>query len=293
MPNDPPRSQSWRELDPQELRRQFDMRIAVPDGPAFVERYAARSEAARARLQGMRDVRYGPGPRQTLDIFPAPARNAPVAMFWHGGGWRQQSKDEFSYVAEPLVAAGVTAVVVGYDLHPDVTLRRMMAEACEAIAWTARSIAEYGGDPARIAVAGHSAGAQLAGMALAHDFTRDGLPRAPVRGALLVSGSFDMQPHARHERYLDMGLADGELVHDSSPASNPPLDPGVRLAIAVGERETPGYLWQSESFCRKCAARGHDARLLVSAGDHHFSVIERLAEPGHAMTRALVSLARD
>lgn len=279
-------------MTPDEIRRQFDMRVAVPTGQVFVERYWERSEAARNRLKSVRDVRYGPGPRQMLDIFPAAQPNAPLAMFWHGGGWRYQSKAHFSYVAEPLVAAGVAAVLVGYDLHPEVTLPRMIEEACEAIAWTVRNAARYGGDPTRVVVCGHSAGAQLCGMSLAHDFARHDLPRSPVRGALLISGSYDMEPHSRHERYLDMGLADPELVQNVSPASNPPLDPEVRLVIGAGANETPGYLAQAESFCRKCASRGHDVRVLLSPRDHHFSVIERLGEPEHEMTRALIDLAR-
>ncbi len=279
-------------MTPDEIRRQFDMRVAVPNGQDFVALYSERSKAARSRLKSMRDLRYGPGPRQTLDIFPAAQPNAPLAMFWHGGGWRNQSKDHFSYVAEPLVAAGVTTVLVGYDLHPEATLRRMMAEACEAIAWTVRNATLYGGDPTRITVCGHSAGAQLCGMALAHDFACDGLPRSPVRAALLISGSYDMEPHSRHERYLDMGLADGQLVQDISPASNPPLDPSLRLVIAAGANETPGYIAQAESFCRKLISRGHDARVLLSPNDHHFSVIERLAEPEHELTRTLIELAR-
>jgi arylformamidase len=237
-------------------------------------------------------VRYGPGPRQTLDIFPASRTDAPIVLFWHGGAWRYQSKEHFSFVAGPLVAAGILTVLVGYDLHPDVSLRRMMEEAEEAIAWTVRNAAQHGGDLARLAVCGHSAGAQLCGMALSHDFARHGLPRSPVRGALLISGSYDLEPHSRHERYLDLGLADGELVRDASPACNPPLDPAVRLVIAAGADETPGYIAQAESFCRKCVSRGHDARVLLSPGDHHFSVIERLAEPEHELTRALIGLAR-
>lgn len=283
---------NWRDMTSDEIRRQFDMRVAVPTGQDYGARYWERSEAARNRLKAVRDLRYGPGQRQMLDIFPAEQPNAPLAMFWHGGGWRYQSKDHFSYVAEPLVVAGVTAVLVGYDLHPDVTLRRMMAEACEAIAWTVRNAGLYGGDPARITVCGHSAGAQLCGMALAHNFARDGLPRSPVRAALLISGSYDMEPHSRHERYLDMGLADGELVHDASPASNPPLNTNLRLVIAVGANETAGYIAQAESFCRKCASRGHDARVLLSSEDHHFSVIERLGESQHEMTRTLIELVR-
>jgi arylformamidase len=284
---------SWRDLSPEEIRRQFDVRVAVPDCETFPPHYLERSKAARGKLKSANDQRYGRGPLQTLDIFPAAGPSAPVAMFWHGGGWRAQSKDHFSYVAEPLVAAGITAVVVGYDLFPDVTLRQMMAQAREAIAWTVRNVAAHGGDPQRLVVCGHSAGAQLSGMALAHDFSRDGLPRSPVRGALLISGSFDLEPHGRHPRYRDMLLADGDLIDDASPARNPPLDTDVSLVLAVGAQETPGYIWQTESFCRKCTSRGHDARVLLSPHDHHFSVIERLAEPDHALTQALIGLARE
>jgi arylformamidase len=278
-------------MTPNEIRREFDMRVAVPDGQDFVARYQQRSEVVRGRLNAIRDVRYGAGPRQLVDIFPTAAPNAPTAMFWHGGGWRYQSKEHFSYIAEPLVAAGVNAVVVGYDLHPDVTLLRMMDEACEAVAWCVRNAGSFGGDPSRIAVCGHSAGAQLCGMSLAHDFTAEGLPRSPICGALLISGSYDMAPHGRHERYLDMGLADVEFVRKVSPSSNPPLDPRTKLVLAIGSRETSGYIAQAESFYRECIARGHDARVLLSPGDHHFSVIERLAEPDHTLTQALIGLA--
>ena len=280
----------WRGLSPDEIRCQFDMRVAVPDWQDFVGTYLRRSEAARTRLKCERELCYGALPLQTLDIFPANAPKAPVVMFWHGGGWRSQSKDHFTYVAEPLVSAGICAVVVGYDLHPAGTLRQMMLETYEAIGWTWRNIAAHGGDPSRIVLSGHSAGAQLAGMALAHDFSGEGLPRSPGRGALLISGSYDMEPHRHHERYSDLGL-DDDLVHEVSPACNPPLDPQVALVLTVGANETPGYIAQAERFCGKCRSRGHDARVLLSPGDHHFSVIERLGEPGHEMTRALIALA--
>src|SRR5918997_1951371 len=252
----------WRGLSPDEIRREFDMRVAVPDGASFVESYLRRSDAARTRIRSVRHIRYGPLPRQTLDVFPSRSPAAPVVMFWHGGAWRYQSKDHFSYVAEPLVAAGVTAVLVGYDLHPEVNLRQMMVEACEAISWVCRQIAEYGGDPGQIIISGHSAGAQLAGMALAHDFRPDDLPRSPVRGALLISGSYDMEPHRHHEGYLDMGLDEG-LVHEASPAYNPPLDPDIPLVLAAGANEMPGYIWQGGGVCPQWPVPAHPPRALA------------------------------
>jgi arylformamidase len=283
-------SQNWRGLSREEIRREYDMRVAVPDGQSYVQRYLERSEVTRSKLTFRCDLRYGPLPRQMLDIFPVSGGNAPVVMFWHGGAWRYQSKEYFSYIAEPLVSAGIITVLVGYDLHPDVMLRQMMAEAREAIIWTWRHIGEYGGDPNRIFISGHSAGAQLAGMALAHDFRPKGLPRSPVRGVFLISGSYDMEPHRHHERYDDMGL-DEDLVQEASPLYNPPLNPDMPLIIVVGANETAGYIRQAEVFCQKCQARGHPARVLISPDDHHFSVVERLADPHHEITRSLTALA--
>lgn len=278
----------WRGLDADELRRQFDMRIAVPDGESFTHARAARSAPLRASLPGERDLRYGAGPRQLVDIYSG-TQDGPIVMFFHGGAWRNQSKEGFAFVAEPLVAAGITTVVVGYDLIPNVTLPDIMREACEAVAWTVRTLAPTGNR--RVVLAGHSAGAQLAGMALAHDFSRDGLARSPVHAALLVSGSYDMEPHRHHGRYLDMGL-DEAMVQRASPLRNPPLDPTVELVIAAGGGETPGYIRQAEEYHAMCAARGHRSRVLLAPGDHHFSVIGRLGESEHPLTRSLVALAK-
>jgi hypothetical protein len=87
-----------------------------------------------------------------------------------------------------------------------------------------------------------------------------------------------------------MGL-DEELVHDASPAYNPPLDPDIPLVLAAGANETRGYIWQAEAFCRKCRSRGHPARVLLSPDDHHFSIVERLADAEHELTRTLIKLA--
>lgn len=282
----------WRGLDAESLRQQFDMRVAVPDGPAFTARHLEMGGRARARLTGALGVRYGAGPAMTLDIFQPSCRDAPVVMFWHGGGWQNNSKSHFSFVAEPLVAAGILAVIVGYDLFPTVPMTRMMEEAREAVAWAARNIRNHGGDPHRLIVCGHSAGAQLCGMALAHDYSREGLRPSPVAGALLISGSYDMQPHRCHERYLAL-LPDDETAHAASMALNLPRCASLPMCLAVGERETPGYIAQTHTFASQLTMRGHPVQVLVSPDDHHFSIMERLADPNHALVRALVDLARE
>jgi len=273
----------WRGLTADQVRQQYDMRVAVTDSTPYVAEYAARSRAARERLSGRLDVRYGEGPRQLLDIFPAAAAS-PVVLFIHGGAWRYLSKDHFTYMVEPLLAAGLTTVLAGYDLHPNATLRRMQEQVCEAIAWTFREIGT------RITVAGHSAGAQLGAMALAHDFRARGLPRSPVRASFLLSGVYDFEPHRHHERYLDLCL-DEDTLQGSSPARNPPIDPDLPLVVAAGESETTEYVRHAYWFGEICRGRGNPVSVLTSPGDHHFSVMNRFAQPNHLLTRALISLA--
>lgn len=278
----------WRGLTAAEIRRQYDMRVAVPDGEAFTKRRAERSLPIRASHPGERDIRYGVGPRQTLDLYAAGDDDGSLVVFFHGGAWRYQSKEGFAFLAPPLTEAGATVVVPGFDLHPAVTLPQMMAQARDAIAWVVRTYNREG--RRRLVIAGHSSGAQLAAMALAWDFSAAGLRGSPVDGALLISGSYDMEPHRHHPRYADMGL-DEDMVQFASPASNPPIDSTLPLVLAVGAEETAGYIRQATAFRNKCASRGHPVSVLLSAGDHHYSVVERLAEPEHPMTRALIDLA--
>lgn len=282
----------WRGLTAAEIRQQYDMRVAVPDGEKFTRRRVARSVPIRATHPGARDLRYGAGPRQTLDVYEAPGAGAngdgPIVMFFHGGAWRYQSKEGFAFVAPPLTRTGATVVLPGFDLHPDVTVPQMMDQAREAIAWVVRTLNPEG--TRRLVVAGHSSGAQLAAMALAWNFETVGLRYSPVDSALLISGSYDMEPHRHHPRYADLGL-DEDMVLAISPASNPPLDSLMPLVLAVGADETPGYVRQTFAFRDKCVSRGHPVLVLQGAGDHHYSVVEQLAEADHPMTQALIDLA--
>lgn len=173
------------------------------------------------------------------------------------------------------------------DLIPQVGLREMMAQAVEAVAWTAKHLQQ---GRRRLVLAGHSAGAQLACMALAHDYRAEGLARSPVHAALPISGSFDMEPHRHHGRFKDMQL-DEVLVQQASPIRNPPLDGDIEFVVAVGGAESRSYIRQSEEYRDALVARGHRASLMVVAGDHHFSVAGRLGERDHPLARALASLA--
>lgn len=108
-------------------------------------------------------IPYGDKPRQKLDIFqPTVTHNGIVVVFFYGGGWRMGERAQYRFVAQTLTRQGATVVIADYRLHPEVVYPAFMQDTAAAVAWTYRNIAHYGGDPKKIFLVGHSAGAHIA-----------------------------------------------------------------------------------------------------------------------------------
>ena len=276
-----------RGYTPNEFERQFNPRVAVPDHQAKIDARAAASAAALGRLERLADLRYGPNPNEILDIYPAPGPHpAPVQLYIHGGYWRAQDKADFAFLAEPLVAAGATAVLVNYDLCPTVPLAEVVAETMRAIAWTWRNIRNHGGDPDRIFISGSSAGAHLCAMALAHDWTADGLPADVIKGAVPVSGIYDVTPVLAISVNEQVRL-DPESAERLSPLSLPPRR-ALPLLVAVGGGETQEWIRQSKDYVAMCQAHGVEAEYMELAGADHFDMTAVLADPARPLLPALL-----
>jgi arylformamidase len=178
-----------------EFDAQYNPSLALPDPAVPAKHFVATAERARQALPCVLDVPYGPTLEETLDIFPAAQPNAPVFVFIHGGYWRALSSKEFSGVALGLQPLGITTVVINYALCPRVTIDEIVRQTRAALAWTLRNIQHYGGDPARVAIGGHSAGGHLTAMALQTEWAEDyGLPQDPFVAAIPFSGLFDIEP---------------------------------------------------------------------------------------------------
>lgn len=150
--------------------------------------YAAgldRRDALCRRFPHELDVRYGPDPYQLADVFhPRDRIGCPIVLYFHGGRWREGHPAFYGRLAEPWVEAGAVFVSCGYRLTPEHTIADAVDDAVAAFRWAAAAAEEYGGDPARITVAGHSAGGHLAAMATMTDWA--GAP-VPARAAVCMS----------------------------------------------------------------------------------------------------------
>jgi len=143
------------------------------------------------------DVAYGPDARNTLDVYlPANSRNAPVVVFFHGGGWNSGDKSEYKFVGAALAAHGCIAVLPNYRLYPKARLVDFMRDAARAVAWVYAQQGKWGTDGRNVFLMGHSAGAHIATL-LALDETyleNAGLDANKLRGVVGLAGPYDFIP---------------------------------------------------------------------------------------------------
>jgi arylformamidase len=272
----------YRGMDRAALDAAYNNTAAV--GQARRDRYVAdwmaRSDAFRARHRGRLDVPYGPGPRQRLDIFSCGRRAAPTLVYIHGGYWQMNDKEPYAFVGEGLLPAGFHLVLVEYTLAPAARLDEIVAEVRAAVAWNIEHAAEIGGDPARVFVAGHSAGGHLTAMAM-HD--------RRVAGGVAVSGLFDLEPIRLNYLNDKLGLDRDEAARNSPLLHLP--EQAAPLMVTVGLGELPELVRQSREYAEAWLARGLPGRYLPLPGHDHYSILEELARPGGAILAALRELA--
>lgn len=154
-------------------------------------------DAGAARVA--KDVAFGDDPRQRLDVY-APTNSAnganPVLVFFYGGSWASGSRQGYAFAAKAFASRGHTVVVPDYRLVPDVHFPAFVEDGAAAVAWTLANIGQHGGDPARVSLMGHSAGAHIA-MMLALDtqwLRAANVDPKRIRSAVGLAGPYDFYP---------------------------------------------------------------------------------------------------
>ena len=184
------------------------------------------------------DVPYGPNVRQKLDVYRSkhgvPA--APVVVFFYGGEWKAGSKANYRFVAEALTSRGFVAVLPDYRLYPEVTFPAFVEDGARAIRWAHDNASRFGGDPQRLYLMGHSAGAHIAALLTLDEryLKAVGLDRSAVRATAGLSGPYDINPSP-----------DDRPVFNLPPGNSPP-DPRINPVNFVDGHEPPMLLVQGQ-----------------------------------------------
>src|SRR5690606_6499958 len=136
----------------------------------------------------------------------------------------------------------------------------------------------FGGDPDKIYLSGHSSGGHLAGVAVATDWEKDwGVPADIIKGAVLVSGMFDLQPVRLSSRSSYVNIDDE--VEESLSSQRHMQHINAKLLIVYGDQETPEFMRQSRDFAEAAKKAGKDVEVVVGRNYNHFEIIETLANP--------------
>ena len=281
--------------EPAWLEGMYNNLARVKDHPAYFQRWARDSAAARDNLPARIDIPYGSGTNETLDVFPAPVPDAPVLVFIHGGYWRAMDKKDHSFIAPAFNDRGICVVQPNYALCPGtpeqpVTVPGILMQVVRALEWTWRHVAAHGGDPSRITVAGHSAGGHMAAALLSCDWkaVAPDLPAQLVRNALSISGLYDLRP-LQHTPFLmnTLKLTDADALR-ASPALWPAPKRGQLYAVAGGD-ESEEFI-RHNAMIREAWGRNTVPVCEVLPGLNHFGVVDALADPAHALHRHAVHL---
>jgi acetyl esterase/lipase len=236
-----------------------------------------------------RSIPYAEKSRHTLDICrPKKAAGAPVVVFFYGGGWRSGYKELYRYVGKALARRGYVAVVPDYRIYPEVCYPDFIEDGARVVRWVKDNVSRFGGDPEKIFLQGHSAGAHIAAMlAIDARWLRNvGLePRRDIAGLIGIAGPYDYLPLRDETLKVIFG---GDNRPETQPIFHvaPGTPPALLLTGGKDRLVEPGNA--TRLAARLCAA-GNVATVRTYRRVGHFIIIAALAP----LLRFFVPVLRD
>ncbi|KMS58171.1 alpha/beta hydrolase [Sphingobium cupriresistens LL01] len=226
-----------------------------------------------------KDIPYGDGPRQKLDIYAPRDTHAdgmlPVIIFFYGGSWASGTRAGYAFVGRALAAQGFLVVIPDYRIGPDNLYPDFVQDGASAVRWTVEHGQVYGGAPHAIIVSGHSAGAYIAAM-LAVDERWLGADRAAIKGLVGIAGPYDFAP-------FDVAASKNAFGTWPNPAETQPVhwagagDPPSLLL--VGDADKTVHARNGQALAAKLGAAGVPVRIKCYSGIGHIGMVTAIARP--------------
>lgn len=226
------------------------------------------------------DLPYGTADRQRLDFYrPRDVTDdAPLVVFFYGGGWKNGTKEEYEFVASSLTRAGFVVAIPDYRVFPDIRFPTFVEDGAAAVVWAEQNAARFGADGRKLYLMGHSAGAHIAAL-LALDkryLAKAGSSAENIAGLIGLSGPYDFLPIGAGSYLLD--VFPEETRDDSQPinfvaASSPPA-----LLIHGGDDRVVQE-GNSERLAERLRSFGVPVTLQRYAGVGHGRIVVALAPP--------------
>ena len=270
----------YRGMDRAALDVAYSNRAVVTDWQEYLDRWTLAGRDLYA-MATARDLHYGVGPRQRMDLFLTENPGTPTCLFLHGGYWQWNDKEGQAIVAKGMLAHGISAAIGEYTLAPAASMKDICQEALDQVTWLSQELVRRGRNGADLYLCGISTGAHLLALAL-------GLP--VVKGALLISGIYDLEPIRIASLNAAIGM-DWAEARRFSPLHAVP-ERTAPVILTHGSLEIPEIRRQTADYYAVLSALGRDVELQPVPDRNHFSVLESLSEPGGMLASLLAGLTR-
>ena len=283
------RVEAWLEIDGEQRPWIYSnaIRLARPDASAM----ALPSQQLDANVEAVADIEYAAGApedaeKHRLDIYrPRGAAKRPVLFFVHGGAWVRGDRKQYPFFGNHFAKAGYVVAVPSYRLAPKHPHPAQIEDVADAFAWTVRHIAEYGGDPGRIFVAGHSAGGHLVALLAANEkwLRARGLDAGSIRGVISLSGVPDVTGEAGARVFGE----DPQARRDASPLFH--VRPGLPpFLVTYCQWDYLTLPQQARRLHEALLRAGVRSELALVKGENHISEVVSIVKPGDATAAAML-----
>ena len=263
--------------------------LAKRRGPGLADVIAgweARSAKQRQTADVQLDVPYGDGDRERGDFFFGGNSQGPLLIYIHGGYWQRGDKQMYGFISEAFVHQGVSVMVINYDLTPMVSMTEIPAQIRRFVVWAYRKAgaqlrkanAKHGFDPNALYMMGHSAGGHLTALMMATHWSKldSALPNDLIRGAIPISGVFELEPLLTTS-INDVPAMSQEEARALSPCFLPPATHAPQLVV-VGGGETEEFIRQSDDHAARWRSEQRRLMRYTVPNADHFDVLEPLTD---------------
>jgi acetyl esterase/lipase len=225
-------------------------------------------------------ISYGESSRQKLDVYipVKAAAAAPVVIFFYGGSWNSGDRDGYAFVGKALAARGYVVIIPDYRLVPTVHFPEFLSDAASAVAWARRNAPQYGGDPNKIYVMGHSAGAYIAAMiALDARYLRAvGSDPSQLRGVIGLAGPYDFLP--LDSTATIAAFSEAPDLNETQPVNFVTANAPAMLLV-TGDDDTTVYPRNTLRLAEKLRSIGRSVTMRRYPGIAHLGILLALSRP--------------
>ncbi|HPF47504.1 MAG TPA: alpha/beta hydrolase [Emcibacteraceae bacterium] len=279
----------YETMDLETLEREYSPSSCIDDIMVYIDQYEKRSAEAQRKLQYQirPNIKYGIEERSHMDIFvPDGTGPFPIHVFIHGGYWQQLSKNESCFAAPNFIDHNIIFIALDYTLAPQASIGEIIDQTRRGVIAILKNAPSFNGDPENITISGSSAGGHLVAEVLSTDWNAYGYDRCPLKGALAISGVFDLEPLVK--TYVNEPL---KMTVDDARAASPlhhVPDDCCPIIFTYGENETSEFKRQTHEYMDECLRRGIDCAYLDMPAVNHFDIVFDLNEKDSPLFQAIL-----